>query len=79
MDEKKVTQNEESNKSGEFSSFMSRRGFMRSSAFAGLLLTSKSAIAQEESKTLKLGLAGLGAQGERLTNCIHKLPNNGNV
>lgn len=51
--------------------FMDRRGFVRTSVHAGagmLLLTSKSAIAQQTSseRVIKCALIGCGAQGERL-------------
>lgn len=50
---------------------MDRRGFVRTSVHAGagaLLLTSKSAIAQQTSpdRVIKCALIGCGAQGERL-------------
>ena len=62
---------------GEFTNFLSRRGFMRSGAVAGagLMLTSKGAIAQGESgdRLLKVGIVGCGAQGERLRDAASKL------
>ncbi len=53
--------------------FLNRRGFLRNSvaAGAGLMLTSKSAIAQQAGRTLKVGMVGCGAQGRALQNaCV---------
>jgi predicted dehydrogenase len=57
------------------SSFLDRRGFLRSGAAAGvgLVLTSKSAIGQEATKTLNVALAGCGAQGERLRDAMNQI------
>lgn len=60
------------------SRFMDRRNFLRSSTFITggslLLLTSKSAIAQQTApgRTIKCALVGCGAQGDRLRNAAAK-------
>ncbi len=61
------------------SRFMDRRGFMRSTAYAGgglLLMTSKGAIAAQTAagRTIKCALVGCGAQGQRLLSSSKDVP-----
>lgn len=61
------------------SRFMDRRGFVRTTAYTGgslLLLTSKSAIAQQTSagRTIKCALIGCGAQGNALRTASADVP-----
>ena len=67
--------NSSSGVSGTLHQYMDRRGFLRNSAAAGagLLLTSKSAIAQEATRELKIGLIGCGAQGNALMNATRQI------
>lgn len=62
-----------------FTDFMDRRGFLRQGATLGAglyLATSKSAVAQAEnaSRTLKVGIVGCGAQGQRLLDACKDIP-----
>ncbi len=67
------------------SRYMDRRNFLRSSTFITggslLLLTSKSAIAQQTApgRTIKCALVGCGAQGDRLRNAAVKGLGNGMI